>query len=382
MKVTKIYEILDLAKAAKENDLVFNPCFVGDAGLGKSQCVQQWVAKQRSKNPKFGFIDLRLAYFEAPDIRGFPEVVDVNGRHRTISALPDFWPTDGESEGLLVLEEINRATTSVTNTMMQLLTDGRIGDYDFPKRWIICAAINPDNAKYDVNAMDQALADRFQHFEVDYDYNVFLDYIETHKWHKNVVNFIKAGQWVYKSPDSIGKEGKYISPRTWAAMDAAERSGASQSDARRATHRIIAQSILGKHIGNEYWKSCWDDAPVLASDLINNFEKSLKKLKEQSKQGVYAGDKITVTVESIIENYGGWFKDCKDQKDPDKVDEETMVSVAEVIPSDQAINLIKGCGFKVYKGQITSWFSEFNKRNPKCVEIMKDNIKLSRAVKQ
>lgn len=72
MRASDIPNILNLALRARENGLVFNPMFRGEAGLGKSQVVQQWVEEQQKKDPTFGFVDLRIAYMEAPDLIGFP----------------------------------------------------------------------------------------------------------------------------------------------------------------------------------------------------------------------------------------------------------------------------------------------------------------------
>ena len=388
MKPDRILEVLDLAKTAREMDLIFNPMFIGEAGLGKSEIIQQWVAEQRKTNPNYGFLDFRLAYYEGPDFVGYPkDVQDSDGRWRTVPALPGFWPTEGE--GLILLEEPNRGNTMVMNCLMQLTDKNRsVGtDYTLPPGWIIAAALNPEGAKYDVNNMDTALKNRFETFDIDYHYQGFTNYVETSDWHPNVTNYIKAGAWVYKTPDAIAADGKYISPRTWSKMNAAEKAGASLDESKRAFHRVICQSILGKHIGNEYWKTCWDDAPVLAGDLLSDFKKSINKLKKQSSDGApYAGDKVNVTVESIIENYGGFYEGRMKDGNPfpheeGTIDEPTMVAVAKIIPSDQAVNLIKGCGLKVHRGRIQSYFKDFATRNKDCVKIMRDHIKLDRAVK-
>jgi hypothetical protein len=389
MKPSGITDILDLAQSARKNGLTFNPMFVGEAGLGKSQIVQQWVKKQQERNPNFKFIDLRLAYYEGPDFVGYPyEYDDKDGAKRMGHALPHFWPTEGE--GLLFLEEPNRGNTMVMNCLMQLLTDRAVGpDYKLPEGWIIASAMNPEGAKYDVNALDSALSDRFEKFNIDYDFNTFLHYVETTNFDNKIRNFIRSGMWVYKTPDAISKDGQYISPRTWSKLNNAELSGISDGDNKQQIHRTVCQSILGKHVGNEYWKTCWDDAPILAADLIRNLEDSLKKLEEQSQQNEsYAGDKIAVTVDSIVENYSGWYEGFKDEngnkveRNPDLIDEETMVAVAKIIPSDQSVNLIKNCGFKIYKNKTTSYFKEFQKRHTEVVDIMRSNIKVSRTVKK
>jgi hypothetical protein len=389
MNPDKITEILDLAVAARKIKRVFNPMFVGEAGIGKSEIIQQWVAKQRETDPDFGFIDLRIAYYEGPDFVGYPyEYKDQEGNARMGHALPHFWPTKGR--GLLLLEEPNRGNTMIQNCLMQLTDKNRkVGPtYELPEGWVIAAALNPEGSKYDVNSMDTALKNRFEEFEVEFNYQAFMTHIETTGWHKNVVNFVKAGSWVYKKSDGVGKEGKYVSPRTLDRLNAIEMCGASDHPSKRGSHYIVALSVLGKHLGNEYWKSCWDDAPVTAQDILNDKEKAIQKLKDMSKTNAnYAGDKISLTVESIIEKYGGWYegrkKDGKDwPHEQDTIDEQTLVEVVENIPADHGINLIKGCAQKNQRGNISQFFSEFTKRNPKSVELLRDHIKLSSALKK
>src|ERR1700676_3647503 len=113
MRPDRIFDILDLAKEARKQNLVFNPMFVGEAGLGKSQIIQSWVKKQQKADPNFGFIDCRIAYYEGPDFVGYPTSVEQDGILRMIHALPQMWPTSGS--GLLLFEEPNRGNTMVMN---------------------------------------------------------------------------------------------------------------------------------------------------------------------------------------------------------------------------------------------------------------------------
>ena len=113
MKPIRILEVLKLATKARQNGHVFNPLFTGDAGLGKSAICQEFVNQMRTtgfpsegipKNPNYGFLDLRIAYMEAPDLIGFPETeLDKNNQKRTAHHLPEFWPTEGQ--GIILLEE-------------------------------------------------------------------------------------------------------------------------------------------------------------------------------------------------------------------------------------------------------------------------------------
>ena len=381
MKPIRIIDVLKLTTKARKNGDIFNPLLTGDAGLGKSAICQMFAKVMQTTgfpesnipaDPNYDFLDLRIAYMEAPDFIGFPETEMINGKKRTEHHLPAFWPTEGQ--GIILLEEPNRGTTGVMNCLMQMLTDRKVHNYTLPEGWIIVSCINPDTAEYDVNAMDAALKNRFEEYEIEYDAISFIDYIENSDWNQNVQMFIKSGAWIYKDTKSIGDEGKYISPRTWSKINAAENAGLGED---RRLHRETVCAVLGRDIGNEYHKFCYDEAPVTAKDLLSDKKKAFNRLKKQSDPATYKGDMIAVTVESITMNYGCTIKDKKAEG---LVGEETMAEVAKIIPSDQAINLIKACGFKQSKGSITTFFREFVKRHPELTKVLKGNIRIDRSV--
>jgi hypothetical protein len=382
MKPSRIIDVLQLALKAREAGQIFNPLFTGDAGLGKSALCQAFVNIMRTTgfpergipaDPEFGFLDLRIAYMEAPDLIGFPESETIEGQRRTVHNLPEFFPTKEGSRGLILLEEPNRGTTGVMNCLMQLLTDRQIHNYKVPDGWFFAACINPDTAEYDVNAMDAALRNRFEEYEIEYDPISFMEHMEKKKWNSSIQNFISSGVWVFRSTDQISEGGKYISPRTWSKVNAAELAGVRDD---RRLHSETMRSILGKDIGNEYHKYCYDEAPVTHKEILEDRKKAFKRLEQQSDVNNYKGDMIGVTVDSIIANYSCTLKDADG-----KVGEETMAEVAKIIPSDQAINLIKGCGFKQSKGAITTFFRDFVKRHPELKEVLKQNIKVERGLK-
>jgi len=376
MKPGKIPEILDLALKARTNGDVFNPLFTGDAGLGKSALVKEWVKKQREQNPDFFFLDLRVAYLESPDLIGFPqEVKDDSGIWRTVHAIPEFWPLDKSMKGLILFEEPNRGTTGVMNCLMQILTDRKIHKVDIPDGVLLAACINPDSAEYDVNHMDAALRNRFEEFVIEFDHLSFMDYIEAQKWHDDVTRFVGSGIWVYKPTHELAEGATYISPRTWEKMNTALVAGIKND---RTMHRLVASAILGRDIGNEFHKFSYDQAPVTAVDLMKDEDAALKRLQEQSQPDAYKGDMIMQTVESIVKAYGGLKKDCKE----DEINEDVMVKVAKIIPADQAINLLRGCGMKVSSGQISSFFNKFIERHPDLVDLLRSNIKVERATKK
>lgn len=378
MKPNKIGQVLDLALEARKQNQVFNPMFVGEAGLGKSAIVQQWVEKQRKRNPKFIFLDLRIAYMEAPDLIGFPEVSEEGGMRRTCHRLPEFWPTNEDAEGLILFEEPNRGTTGVMNCLMQILTDRKLHNYTVPKGIIMGACINPDSSEYDVNHMDAALRNRFEEFEVDYDAPVFMDYIEKMNYHPNIQRFITSGIWIYKTTKEIGDGGKYISPRTWSKVHAAYEAGVFET---QSLHRLVTYSILGKDIGNEFHKFCFDQAPVMAEDLIKNLPKALERLKQQSDPLDYKGDMISATIDSIVKDFIRVEKDAKTGKDKTvgTITEDVMIQVASIIPADQAVNLVKQCAF-MDKKNVATFFKSIGTKYPELIKILGAAIKLDKAM--
>lgn len=367
MKPSRIMDMLDIAWKARQLNQVWNPLFIGSAGIGKSAIVRQWC-KKMDEQIGFKFIDVRGAYYEAPDLVGVVDVVtDEHGRKRTSHILPDKWPTEGN--GIILLEEPNRATTGVMNCLMQLLQEREIGtSYKIPDGWMIVGCINPDDAAYDVNTMDTALMNRFVPFEIEYDHNTFINYMQSNNWCEHLQAFIRSAAWVYKDASAIGQNGKYISPRTWEQVNSAHKAGAINDP---QLHRSILHATLGKDLGNALWAFIHDDAPVTASDLLSNRENALKKLKKQSSKEHYAGDKLSVTVESIEKVYGG--RNAK----TGEIDEDTMVQVASIIPSDQALILLKKCGSKSIDGNAMNFFKGLCEKYPNLANIIRQNVRLA-----
>lgn len=328
MKPSKIFDVLDLAVKIGKNGKRFNPLFTGDAGVGKSEICQAW-AKSRG----YKLLDIRPAYLEGPDFIGLPFVIknSEDNVERTVYALPDFWPTSGQ--WLVLIEEPNRANNSTLNCLMQFLTDRKVGNYDANNsdklEIVVASCINPDNAMYNVNSMDTALRNRFEEFDVRYDFNEFVEFMEKENWHKNPIQFIKSGTWIYKSPEEIAndKEGHYVSPRTWSKMNNAESVGLADN---QELHREASIGILGKAIGTMYNKFIFEITPVQAKDLVEDKEKAFEKLKGYASKSTYRGDLIDVTVESVIKEFGKL----------EGLTEQLVIDTVMTIPMDQGNNLL------------------------------------------
>lgn len=332
MSPKNIYKILDLTLKVKENGRNFIPLFAGEAGIGKSEIVQQWVKMKQQDDPSFGFLDLRMAYFEGPDLVGLPKFeTDENGIERTQTALPAFWPTEGK--GLILLEEPNRAQPATLNALMQLLTDRKIHNYKIPDGYILAACINPDG-NYDVTTMDTALKNRFEIFDVEYDHNHFIDYAKENKWHPSIIAFLNSGAWQYSKSENIGANEMYIAPRNFAKLNNVEMVELQKD---RDLHYNVTVSILGHNVGKAYNTFVFEQKPILAKDLTDNKKASLDKLKMYSDPTAYRGDMIDVTIKSILDSIDSDLGSNQNISFP----ESTLVDVIMIIPKDLSVRLLE-----------------------------------------
>lgn len=181
------YRVLEAAFRAKVPVLA-----IGHKGIGKSEAVKQFC-----RDRGLEFIDIRLAYLEAQDIVGFPFRDEKTGK--MTFAPPEWLP--GKGEGVLFLDEINRARIDVLQAVFQLVRDRTIGGimsggrpYELPPGWAIVSAMNPDNddEQYFVSPVDESLYDRFLKVALEYDATDFISYASKKgEFHKDVLAFIE-----------------------------------------------------------------------------------------------------------------------------------------------------------------------------------------------
>ncbi|MCX5977317.1 MAG: MoxR family ATPase [Coprothermobacterota bacterium] len=183
----------------------------GPPGVGKSQAVKE-VAEELGWN----LIDLRLLLLNPVDLRGIP----VPNRELGVaewfpaSFLPN---TDRHgAKGILFIDEINAAPSSLQASSYQLVLDRRCGEYVLPDGWRIIAAGNNATDKSIVSRMPSALANRMTHLEVDCDLTDWKSWALTHDVDPMVVSFLNYRQeLLFKMPDGIDQIKGFPSPRTW-----------------------------------------------------------------------------------------------------------------------------------------------------------------------
>jgi MoxR-like ATPase len=243
--------LIDLSRGADTPLLL-----IGHRGIGKSEAFAN-VAKKRG----IGLLVLDLSLLEAPDLLGIPYVQD--GRSRF--APPAFWPTSGE--GIIVIEELNRAPRYLQAPILQLLTTRTIGDIKLPAGWWIAAAINERSDEYFVDELDAALASRFLRVRVEPSASEWLKWAAQNEVHSKIRDFIQAAPETFNDPEA--------NPRAWvyasALLQEWERRGADDND-------LISVALAGV-IGDE-WSVAFlrflrgDRKPLRAADIIERYPSS------------------------------------------------------------------------------------------------------------
>lgn len=329
MKPNEIHEVLDLTFRAREQGKLFNPCFVGPPGLGKTEIVEGYCKERNLPS-----VTLTSALLESCDLRGFPSVQNVGNRQRLTFATPEFWPSEGK--GVIILEELNRGTTSVMNAWMAL-TDARRGfdNYKLPEGWIVVGCINPENEFHDVNTMDSALKDRFEMFQVEYDKKSFVDYIKQNTWDESVAMYIETGTWKYRLPQEVGNAdgAKYISPRTLSKLNTAIQAGIPSD-----LEIEVYNTVLGKLVAKDFYKFRYDDFPVTYEEILSKRKSSLKKIESYHSGGTYKNGHISVVIKNILE--------ADDIKAKHLVPTDLIKDVFLALPLDQALGMVNEIQFK------------------------------------
>ncbi len=167
----------------------------GTTGVGKSEIVHQAA---RELGIQCTILDLSL--LEPPDLVGLPVIKE----GRTTYAPPLLLPLAGE--GILLLEELNRAERYIQQPALQLLTARRLHEYVLPPGWAVAAAINPEEGEYQVTPLDPALRARFLFLKVCADRQCWLAWAEAKRIHPAVMHLAQNHDEFLD----------HVPPRTWA----------------------------------------------------------------------------------------------------------------------------------------------------------------------
>lgn len=190
-------------------------------GIGKSAIVKQVVRELADElDTKVGFKDFRLASCEASDVNGIPYVSHAGEATETMKfSIPDWFPMDQKSFGVLFFDELSNAPISVQHAAYRIVYDRELHDgVTLPPGWLIIAAGNLKSDKTGVKGLAPALANRFgSHLYIQENVDAFLNYAAANRVHDQVLGFLSfKGDALYR-PSKNGEDEAFPSPRSWEA---------------------------------------------------------------------------------------------------------------------------------------------------------------------
>ena len=238
-EIPGIKRMLDIALELKDSVMLW-----GGPGVGKSQGVQQWNAdKVEEYNKRIAngeqvkpwnpvVVDVRLSMKEPVDMVGVPIPTTVDGKTKTVWAIPNVWPEDDGnfSGGTIFLDEMNQGQAAILNVAFQLIQDRQLGDYKVPAGYVIIGASNPSAFNGTVTEFSVPLSNRFSHFNIKADFDSWLNYRMNNGGNVDVMSYLKT-----QAPDLLfdrqGMEDKVgdlsetlftdivITPRSWEVVE-------------------------------------------------------------------------------------------------------------------------------------------------------------------
>lgn len=172
-----IRNVLKTLPLLTKHDIV--PCYWGGQGKGKTQTMKQFASAN-----SLGFVHLHLATQEVGDLVGLLVKRDDGTVYH---AVPEWFPTEAAikagrypAQGIVFLDEINRAHPDVIQCCFSLITEKTIHTHKLPPGWKIVAACNYQSNEFNVtDTSDAAWLSRFCHIDFQPDVAEFVDYADS-----------------------------------------------------------------------------------------------------------------------------------------------------------------------------------------------------------
>lgn len=263
------------------------PLIWGQHGIGKSQIVQDLA-----RSLGLECVDLRLGQMEVGDLIGLPS----KEGSRTVWLKPAWFPDDG-TEGVLFLDELNRARLDVLQAIFQLVLERKLHTHRLPAGWKIVCASNPSGSDYFVNELDPALLDRFLHIQFKPDPSEWIGWgKETGRIRGDVSVLIARYPHLLGGKDQDLPLEVLPSPRSWEMLS---RMIEGLED---RLWLQCAMGLVGKEAAIAFIESLKRDheIPVKAEDVLSDYAGVRTRVKKYSAGRKARLDLLRITGDELV----------------------------------------------------------------------------------
>lgn len=276
MRVGKLQKAIDVLLKAE-----ITPLLIGHAGIGKTESVRQYA-----KDNNLHLIEIRLGQLaDAGDVVGLAEInKTADGTLFTNFIMPRIFAEalSSDKKFIIFLDEINRATKDLLQSIFELVYDGSISSNGFSlkNRGYVIAAQNPDTDGYDVLSFsDDAFSSRFCQIKVESNTQDWLAYVRASKTVNNdVIRYIEA------SPESLNKSKSEFSistnynSRSWTRVSKLQ-------DLCKNNDILfeLVEGIIGQEQTNAFFSFLERNKIITANDVLDNLPKFQQELSNAAK---------------------------------------------------------------------------------------------------
>lgn len=260
MRISTLKEIV--RRHLNSTTLVDTSIFVeGPSGIGKSEAFEQ-VADEEG----VPLIDVRFSQLDAVDLRGVPfvEAVRKETERCTRWARPGFFPDESTPRGIFLADEITSGMPSVLAAAYQLFLSKGLGDYRFPKGWLLVAAGNPVTSRGVTYQMPAPLLNRFVKLNAEVNLDDFMEWGFANGQDPRMLAFVRTmPQYLYAFNPSAEIQ-PFPTPRSHVC--------AAQYYDFAPTERIeLVAGCVGTEAGSqiETFMRVWGDLPDMADVVAN-----------------------------------------------------------------------------------------------------------------
>tara|TARA_Y100000034_G_scaffold43105_1_gene52660 strand:- start:10772 stop:11863 length:1092 start_codon:yes stop_codon:yes gene_type:complete len=278
---------------------------VGEAGIGKTQLLKQIAAEQ-----SWGYHDYYAQLAQAEDIIGLPFRNPDNAS--TYLNLVDemIWNATQEHErGILVFEEVNRATQTTASAVFAFMDKRGAGSFSLPEGWHIAIAQNPSGLDYSVNDLekDHAFRRRVTWLAVREDVRAFLEHAEKENYHPHVLNYIKANPTHLLDANARAAGKAYANPAAWEKASLTLKVVENDAGGNLSPHiellRVHLAGDLGVGVSDLFVEYVQDDSLILSPiEVIDNYSTKHSSIRHRVKRALEEGhvDKVSSLTSNLV----------------------------------------------------------------------------------
>jgi len=239
------------------------------------------------------------------DIVGKPVIDEKTGR--TTFAVPSFLPREGDPDGILFVDELNRAPELVLAGLMEIFGEGTISqsDWALPKNWMLVAAANPSELGFQVNELDPAMVDRVLHYAPGWDAPAWAKWAQgTRRFKPQVIDFALAKPHVIETGEAqlpLEIETKLkATPRSIEYFNALY-----EPDLSEGMLKVIAEGILGREAAEEFLNWHLGERPLPVRSLLEGtYDAHLERWAESGEEALISATTkrmVSVLVDNQVE---------------------------------------------------------------------------------